>query len=90
MYTYPREREFRMIFSLTSFASPVIEMDDTKYHIIGRTNTGSRHYSETLSLSKALDQFPLYCGVVDYFGGGTVELFASLGETTIIVKKTTV
>lgn len=67
----------------------IVEMDDTQYYIIGRTNTGSRHYSETLTLGNALDLFPKYCGVVDYFGGGTVELFASLGETTIILKKAT-
>lgn len=44
------------------------------FFIVGRCTCGSRHYSEMLTYEKALSIMPKYIGVVDYFGGGTIEL----------------
>ena len=44
------------------------------YYIVGRTFKGGRYYSENMADENALAEMPKYIGVVDYFGGGVVEL----------------
>ena len=61
----------------TCFDYSVIEMDGTDFFVIGRCTSGSRHYSEYLPLGKAFEMFNVYADLVDYFGGGTVELWAT-------------
>lgn len=62
----------------TCFDYSFIEMDETDFFVIGRCTSGSRHYSEYLSsLGKAFEMFDVYADLVDYFGGGTVELWAT-------------
>lgn len=65
---------------------PVIEMEDTDYFVVGRCTTGSRHYSESLTLSAAFEMFETYKGLVEYFGGGTVELIAHRGDVNLMIK----
>lgn len=65
----------------------VIELDSTKFFVVGRCTTGSRHYSELIfSFSESLEKFNLYKDLVDYFGGGTVELWAVDGYTELLIK----
>lgn len=72
-----------IIYETASF--PVIEMNDTEYFVVGRCTSGSRHYSESLTLSNASDIFDKYKALVDYFGGGTVELIACRGSSSMTV-----
>lgn len=44
------------------------------YYIVGRTFKGGRYYSENMTCENALAEIPKYVSVIDYFGGGTVEL----------------
>ena len=44
------------------------------FYVIGRCSKGSRHYSKGMSYEDALAIMPKYISVVDYFGGGTVDL----------------
>lgn len=48
--------------------------DAPVFSIVGRCHKGSRHYSENMNYEKALATMPKYVSVVEYFGGGTVEL----------------
>lgn len=48
--------------------------DDVKYFIVGRCFNGSRHYSEDMTYENALATMPKYIGIVEHFGGGTVDL----------------
>ena len=45
------------------------------YYIAGVCLRGSRHYSEHMTYDKATREFPKYVSVVEYFGGGEVQLF---------------
>ena len=45
------------------------------YYIIGRSLTGGRYYSEKLTYEDALAEMPKYIAVVNYFGGGVVDLY---------------
>ena len=45
------------------------------FSIVGRCNCGSRHFSEYMTYEQALAAMPKYVSVVEYFGGGVVELF---------------
>lgn len=65
---------------------PVIEMEDTEYFVVGRCITGSRHYSESLTLGVAFEMFETYKGLVEYFGGGTIELVAHRGDVHLVIK----
>ena len=51
-------------------ANPNIE----NCYIVGRTFKGGRYYSENMTFENALAEIAKYVSVVDYFGGGTVEL----------------
>ena len=53
--------------------------DIPQFCIIGRCTCGSRHYSENMTYERALSMMPKYIGVVEYFGGGTVELVDNNG-----------
>lgn len=44
------------------------------YYIVGRTHRGGRFYSEDMSYTEALKLIKTYYSIVDYFGGGVVEL----------------
>lgn len=55
--------------------------DAPVFSIVGRCNCGSRHYSEYMNYETALINMPKYIGVVEYFGGGTVELLDFNGNT---------
>lgn len=66
--------------------SAVVEWDTTEYFVIGRCTTGSRHYSESLLLGDALNMFDVYCGLVDYFGGGVVDLVAHRDGADFYIK----
>ena len=51
------------------------ENPNTKnFYIAGICNSGSRHYSEDMTYEDALAVMPKYSGIVEYFGGGIVEL----------------
>ena len=65
----------------------VIEMNNARFFVIGRCLNGSRHYSEYLSLSKAFEIFDIYSDIVEYFGGGTVEIWADVGYDILIRQK---
>lgn len=56
------------------------EWEEPGYVIIGRCACGSRHYSETIPFEKVADMVDKYCGVVEYFGGGIVEVYSEKGE----------
>lgn len=73
----------------TCFDYSIVEMDGTDFFVIGRCTSGSRHYSEDLSsLDKAFEMFDIYADLVNYFGGGTVELWATdRGFSTQIKRK---
>ena len=59
---------------------PFVVADTRKYFIAGRCLSGSRHYSEYMTWNKALKEFSKYVAVVNYFGGGTVEIYSEDGE----------
>lgn len=65
-------------FNSTSLAIALDEMDS--YTIVGRCLSGSRHYSETLSWGEVEKEFNKYVAVVDYFGGGVVEVYSAAGD----------
>lgn len=44
------------------------------YYIVGRTFKGGRYYSENMTYENAVIEMSKYVSVVDYFGGGVVEL----------------
>lgn len=58
-----------------------INPNEVDYYIIGRTNAGGRYYSENMCYEDAIASMPKYAGMVQYFGGGTVELVR--GETIL-------
>ena len=49
--------------------------DIPNYTVVGRCLSGSRHYSENMTYEEALAAMPKYVSVVEYFGGGTVDLW---------------
>ena len=51
----------------------------TKYFIVGRCLSGSRHYSESVFWDEITELFDKYTAVVDYFGGGIVEVYCEDG-----------
>ena len=57
----------------------IINTDETflgRFFVVGRTNTGGRYYSETVKdYDYAYHLYCLYSDLVDYFGGGIVELY---------------
>lgn len=57
-----------------------------RYYVIGRALCGGRFYSENVKdYDEAMILFDKYSAVVDYFGGGIVELhFLYLGEDSIM------
>lgn len=57
--------------------TPHVEIDDNSrvYRIIGRSTTGSRHYSELLTADGVMDEFDKYLAVVEYFGGGEAQIW---------------
>ena len=60
--------------------NPTLVAAKNEYFIIGRCLSGSRHYSENMCFSKIMDVIDKYRAVVDYFGGGTVEVYRATGE----------
>lgn len=72
--------------SCAAVSFPILEMDYTSYHVIGRTTTGARFYSEKLGLADAFKYYEDYKGLVDYFGGGEVELIASAYDAVLTIK----
>ena len=50
------------------------------YVVIGRCLSGSRHFSEIIPFEEVADMVDKYCGVVEYFGGGIVEVYSEDGE----------
>ena len=60
--------------------NPFAVADARKYFIAGRCLSGSRHYSEYMTWNQALKEFGKYIAVVNYFGGGTVEIYSEYGE----------
>lgn len=75
-----------MNVSFAAMSFPVIEMDYTSYYVNARTILGARFYSEPLILSEAFERFDEYKGMVDYFGGGSVELIAEANEAVLTIK----
>ena len=65
-------------YSPTSLAVIFNEMNG--YYIVGRCLSGSRHYSELLTWDEVETEFDKYVAVVNYFGGGTVEVYTSEGD----------
>ena len=51
-----------------------------KYFIVGRCLSGSRHYSESICFCDLFEMINKYIAVVDYFGGGTVEVYYQNGD----------
>jgi hypothetical protein len=51
----------------------------SKYFVIGRCLSGSRHYSESVFWDDIAELFDKYVAVVDYFGGGIVEVYCEDG-----------
>lgn len=60
---------------VTSFLS-----DENYYIIVGKCLSGSRHYSEALNWNEVGEEFDKYIAVVDYFGGGIVEVYTKEGD----------
>jgi len=58
------------------------------FTIVGRCLSGSRHYSESLCVGEVAEEFDKYVAVVNYFGGGTVEVYHE--ETGDLVRSTVV
>ena len=61
------------------------------FFAVGRTNLGARFYSETvdeLNIAKLL--FEDYIDLVNYFGGGDVELYCITEDSYTILYKTEV
>ena len=56
------------------------------YFIAAHTDTGARFYSEPIQIFRDAEAaFNSYCDLVQYFDGGTVELFAiDLDDFTIL------
>lgn len=50
------------------------------YFIVGRCLSGSRHYSENMCFPEVVKVIDKYRSVVDYFGGGTVDVYRATGE----------
>lgn len=62
--------------------NPTTTLTDTSepmYFIVGRCLNGSRHYSENMCFSKVVKNVDKYRSVVDYFGGGTVDVYRTTG-----------
>lgn len=53
----------------------ILTLLDHKYFIVGRTLSGARFYSEDIEWEDTVDTFKDYKGMVNYFGGGVVELY---------------
>ena len=62
-----------------------VALKEPEYFIIGRCLSGSRHYSEALKFYDLFEMVKKYIGVVDYFGGGTVEVYKEDG--TLVLSK---
>ena len=60
--------------------SMIFAINQDKYVIVGRCLSGSRHYSEPLTWDEVEKEFDKYVAVVDYFGGGIVEIYNGEGE----------
>lgn len=56
------------------------KMKNSVYYIVGRCISGSRHYSESLTWDEVEKEFGKYVGVVDYFGGGIVDVYTAAGD----------
>jgi len=65
-------------YNPTSLASVFVPLN--KYFIVGRCLSGSRHYSESFTWEEAMSEFDKYVAVVNYFGGGIVEVYNDDGE----------
>lgn len=65
-------------YNPTSLAVTLEEMNT--YNIVGRCISGSRHYSEPLTWGEVEEEFDKYVAVVDYFGGGVVEVYTPAGD----------
>lgn len=53
--------------------------EESMYFIVGRCLNGSRHYSENMCFSEIVCAIDKYRAVVDYFGGGTVDVYRATG-----------
>lgn len=61
---------------------------DGMFFVVARTFTGARFYSDIIkSLATSYEIFKDYCGVVFYFGGGEVELFAIIDDGYDLIRR---
>lgn len=70
---------FEDILAQTDLLIPLNKGKDMAgyYFIAAHTDTGARFYSEPLRFyNEAEKTFDSYCDLVNYYEGGTVELFA--------------
>lgn len=72
-------------------AMVIIEEDNdvtfaNRYMVIGTTYRGAHFYSESFdSYDDAIDVYPKYAAMVEYFGGGTVDMYEYSGENYKII-----
>ena len=60
-------------------SSLAVAWKESKYFIVGRCLSGSRHYSESVFWDEIIELLDKYVAVVDYFGGGIVEIYREDG-----------
>ena len=63
-------------YNPSSYVSKIkVDVCENYYYIAGLCLNGSRHYSEPMTYEKIKTEFPKYTSVVEYFGGGEVQLY---------------
>lgn len=83
---YPR-LQTKVIKKIPSLQPEVAESYLGVYFVGGCTNTGARYYSEnTTNFDYAIELFSLYKDIVEYFGGGIVQLYCITPNGCDVIK----
>lgn len=76
-------------FIIYSMAIPedIYELNKREYFVVGRENSGGRHYSATMSYEDCMKTFYEYCYFVERMGGGSVYLYEKYADDYEIIKQ---